>query len=576
MILEIEGKRVQVDDSFAKLSPEEKERQVQEIAQSLFPKQEEKAAPKEEKTVAETLNEAVYPVGGAVAGAGLEAKRGLGRFAQNLARASNPELMAEAKLKSDLNAVEKYGRTQHRVPGMPMEKPGLYFGQPTYELESKRAREEIAKMLADPEYQQKVLAEQKPHIAQYQKRVSPTMAQRAGNFLGRTPLGVLGGAAVGAGAGMQAADAVNRYNKGDMLGATLGGLGTLGTGIAMIPHPYTRVGGTALSLGAEMLNGYIDILKKNNPLDRFLQNNPLAPVGEFQNKQQEQQFMQQNPPAPPPPQNRAQPMPVRMKEGGSVKGYVDGGLVEPMAMSVASPMMASFDPLTTQTTDMPMLKSAQVDTMMPMLQGTQFDSAPMMLESMPMMTTTSTPMPMMTTTSTPMPLAGGVPPTMLRYGMNPVQARLPMLGRTAMRARPMTNLSPVGTAPMAPRAFGPRPAVAPIERSMRAQSPLNMMARPRALKPRTQRPMTFAKGGSTTPAWQRSEGKSPSGGLNAVGRASYKRETGGELKPPQPEGGSRKKSFCARMGGMKKKLTSSKTANDPDSRINKALRKWKC
>ena len=86
----------------------------------------------------------------------------------------------------------------------------------------------------------------------------------------------------------------------------------------------------------------------------------------------------------------------------------------------------------------------------------------------------------------------------------------------------------------------------------------------------------YKEGGSTTPAWQRSEGKSPSGGLNALGRASYKRETGGELKAPQPEGGSRKKSFCARMGGMKKKLTSSKTANDPDSRINKALRKWKC
>ena len=47
-------------------------------------------------------------------------------------------------------------------------------------------------------------------------------------------------------------------------------------------------------------------------------------------------------------------------------------------------------------------------------------------------------------------------------------------------------------------------------------------------------------------------------------------------RAPQPKGGSRKKSFCARMGGMKKKLTSSKTANDPDSRINKALRKWKC
>lgn len=79
-----------------------------------------------------------------------------------------------------------------------------------------------------------------------------------------------------------------------------------------------------------------------------------------------------------------------------------------------------------------------------------------------------------------------------------------------------------------------------------------------------------------SPAWQRKEGKSPSGGLNAKGRASYNRATGGNLKPPQPQGGSRKKSFCARMEGMKKKLTSSKTANDPNSRINKSLRKWKC
>ena len=83
-------------------------------------------------------------------------------------------------------------------------------------------------------------------------------------------------------------------------------------------------------------------------------------------------------------------------------------------------------------------------------------------------------------------------------------------------------------------------------------------------------------GGSSTPAWQRSEGKNPEGGLNAAGRASYNRETGGNLKAPQPEGGPRKKSFCARMEGMKKKNTSSETANDPDSRINKSLRKWKC
>ena len=76
--------------------------------------------------------------------------------------------------------------------------------------------------------------------------------------------------------------------------------------------------------------------------------------------------------------------------------------------------------------------------------------------------------------------------------------------------------------------------------------------------------------------WTRKEGKNPKGGLNAKGRASAKAQ-GMNLKPPQPEGGSRKDSFCARMEGMKKKkLTSAKTAKDPDSRINKSLRAWKC
>lgn len=86
------------------------------------------------------------------------------------------------------------------------------------------------------------------------------------------------------------------------------------------------------------------------------------------------------------------------------------------------------------------------------------------------------------------------------------------------------------------------------------------------------------KNGGSTPAWQRKEGKNPAGGLNAKGRASYNRANPGKpgLKAPQPQGGPRKKSFCSRMSGMKKKLTSAKTANDPNSRINKSLRKWKC
>ena len=89
-----------------------------------------------------------------------------------------------------------------------------------------------------------------------------------------------------------------------------------------------------------------------------------------------------------------------------------------------------------------------------------------------------------------------------------------------------------------------------------------------------------------TPAWQRKAGKSKSGGLNAKGRASHNRATGGNLKAPvttKPsklkkgsKAANRRKSFCARMLGMKKRLTSAKTARDPNSRINKALRKWNC
>lgn len=76
--------------------------------------------------------------------------------------------------------------------------------------------------------------------------------------------------------------------------------------------------------------------------------------------------------------------------------------------------------------------------------------------------------------------------------------------------------------------------------------------------------------------WTRKEGQDPDGGLNARGRAAYNRANGANLKAPQPEGGPRRDSFCARMQGMKDKLTSKETANDPDSRINKSLRAWKC
>ena len=75
-------------------------------------------------------------------------------------------------------------------------------------------------------------------------------------------------------------------------------------------------------------------------------------------------------------------------------------------------------------------------------------------------------------------------------------------------------------------------------------------------------------------AWQRKEGKNKTGGLNEKGRKSYERENpGSDLKAPQPGGGPRKRSFCARMGGVKGPM---KDEKGRPTRKALALRKWKC
>ncbi len=75
-----------------------------------------------------------------------------------------------------------------------------------------------------------------------------------------------------------------------------------------------------------------------------------------------------------------------------------------------------------------------------------------------------------------------------------------------------------------------------------------------------------------TPAWTRSEGKSKTGGLSEKGRASL-RAQGHDIKRPQPEGGPRKDSFCARMSGMSGPM---KDENGKPTRKALSLRKWKC
>jgi hypothetical protein len=87
----------------------------------------------------------------------------------------------------------------------------------------------------------------------------------------------------------------------------------------------------------------------------------------------------------------------------------------------------------------------------------------------------------------------------------------------------------------------------------------------------------YASGGG---AWTRKEGKNPEGGLNAKGRASLKAQ-GHDIKPPvsakqakkSPKSAARRKSFCARMGGMEGPM---KDDNGKPTRKALALRKWDC
>lgn len=74
--------------------------------------------------------------------------------------------------------------------------------------------------------------------------------------------------------------------------------------------------------------------------------------------------------------------------------------------------------------------------------------------------------------------------------------------------------------------------------------------------------------------WQTKEGQNPNGGLNAKGRAQYNRKHGAHLKRPQPEGGSRRDSYCARSAGQLKMWP--KAAKDPNSRLRKARQAWNC
>jgi hypothetical protein len=94
----------------------------------------------------------------------------------------------------------------------------------------------------------------------------PGPVQAAGRFIGGaaqsgvTPY--VGRGVAGAGAGFQGADAYNRFQQGDYPGAAISGLGALGSAASFVPTPVTRIAGPVVGVGAELLNQYLDSLKK--------------------------------------------------------------------------------------------------------------------------------------------------------------------------------------------------------------------------------------------------------------------------------------------------------------------------
>jgi len=468
-------------------------------------------------------------------------------------------------------------------------------------------------------------------------------AQKAASVPGRIAQATAGKmplllkSAAGAGAGMQGADAYNRFQEGDYLGSLLGGIGAAGSAASLIPHPVTRIGGTAIGMGAGALNAYLDYLKgKSQPaaqpqpmatggLASYAKGKAVKKLSEvlipregqtiagtmadrtkategffggpgFINLHPEYTWAMDSPGA----ANRL--LNVVKNAGGS-----DRVVIAPMLMSTSA-----------HRSNRPVFEKMYLELMEDIKSGKVTPEQIAALDKRLSIEKTLPGAPSVTDKdflnyANAFKRRGTIADIMgqKRIGAVDLQKHLDETIDPALRE---AELGAIGPQLFTAESQILKPDVHPGYRNLIIGEKGEDMFEPvpreflfrdleaKAMKElgrplsdynyrtsvgtptqlidekliRSLQELGFKEGGSTTPAWQRKEGKSPSGGLNALGRASYKRETGGELKAPQPEGGSRKKSFCARMGGMKKKLTSSKTANDPDSRINKALRKWKC
>ena len=571
MIIEINGKRVEVDKSFADLSPEEQQEQINMIASQI----EEGAASSE---ASDKMADMLPPVGGLAIGTLTGAVTGpyAGKVVDTAAT-KVAEKVAGPKGTPRGDKVAKWLATQTTGPNV---------GGATFEEAYRKSEIARGKPVQSRGSQVPI---RKGFLGVQNQPAEPSMSQKAAaNIMAKEKLGVpsvprrIGGMGV---AGAETGKMISDFEQGNYGDAALSGVGALGGVMSQSRIPPIRAIGTGISTIIPSIQGYraaketfypsvLEEKKKEEEKPEMAKGGRVGALTELinyiKNKGGTSEAKRLERAADLVPNLERQYQPEALKSaliGDNARALMvmKPGDFEKYAYPIsAETKMSSFPvygigkPSTFESYDAMPKGTYQdyVDYLSKFAQpgGGGFSSVPFLQLGQ--------------NTRIPFPsIMGheGRHRTAALEKLGDEATLVQMLPRASMREQ-FPRRSQEEYLEALTEKVGKKPFVQPERGYDEKEKARNLI----------QMPELFKEGGSTTPAWQRKEGKNPEGGLNALGRASYNRETGGNLKAPQPEGGSRKKSFCARMGGMKKKLTSSKTANDPDSRINKALRKWKC
>lgn len=680
MKLEINGRIVEVDDSFANLPPDQQQKTVESIAAQMS------AQPGFVSQMADKLGvSAQDPLlwGGVGAVGGL---------------ALGPMVTEAGRRALQGSAAPGVGAVDPRAPGQKYiaktgygAGPGETVREVVDELKARQApigKGNISQLItkdkpltiadyqelkAREEMEARMRAKNAP-LSQKLPPAAQTAVRAAEGAASKFPAWMARGAA-GASTGFQAADMINRLREGDVSGGVISGLGALGSVLSFIPHPITRIGGTALAAGAPLLLSAMEG-KDEEKKETGGVNNPMAEGGlahmakgksvteaikKFAFPAAEKAGETQIP-GTIPTYRKANEILNTLGAQGLGLDY-GAGLGE--GVKVMSGKFHTYEPFDrgkwvpdfTRPEDIPseaynrLLNLNVLNVLNPESRAEAVKNIGRVMEPGASGIVTTRGMDVLRTkrgTPGPEPVSfitgtgtyqKGFTPTELedylkyvlgegydinRLKLGPAGALIQKKaeggeveemaggGQTAKMLQQMyrgfagapdkervfvspqrrvaeyyadkraaqtgqkPGLEAVLVDPFAGRKYGHSLPIDQLNREYvttqaRELSPLDVMSSQ----------IIERKEGGSTPAWQRKEGKNPEGGLNAAGRASYKRETGGTLKPPvsaeaakkSPAKAARRKSFCARMSGMPGPM---KDEKGRPTRKALSLRKWDC